>query len=75
MAALEAIEQDSRILTQTSLSLDIMRLVGISHTVLVLFNFGKKNKNIVLDYINVIRCIGKIELHNEMIVSLLFREV
>ena len=42
MAALVAIEQDSRILTLTSLSLDIMRLVGISRTVLVLFIFGKK---------------------------------
>jgi hypothetical protein len=41
MAALVAIEQDSHILTLTGLSLDIMRLVGISHTVLVPYIFGK----------------------------------
>ena len=41
MAAWVALEQDSRILTLTSPSLDIIQLVGISHTVLVLFIFGK----------------------------------
>ena len=42
MEALVAIEQDSRILTLTSLSLDMMQLAGIPRTVLVLFIFGKK---------------------------------
>ena len=42
MAALVALGQDSHILTLTGLSLDIRRLVGISHMVLVLCFFGKK---------------------------------
>jgi hypothetical protein len=51
MAALVAIEQDSHILTLTGLSLDIMRLVGISHTVLVQLIFGKnKSKQFIRLY-------------------------
>ena len=42
MAALVAIDQDSHILTLTGLSLGIMRLVQISHTVLVPCLFDKK---------------------------------
>jgi hypothetical protein len=73
MAALVVIEQDSHILTLTGVSLDIMQLVEISHTVLVPCNFEReKNQIIVLDYRNTICHIRKIELMNENIVSFLF---
>ena len=45
MAALVVIERDSRILTLTGLSLGIMRLVEISHTVLVQRLSVKKESN------------------------------
>ena len=45
MAGLVVIERDSRILTLTGLSLGIMRLVEISHTVLVQRLSVKKESN------------------------------
>ena len=45
MAALVVIERDSRILTLTGLSLGIMRLVEIPHTVLVQRLSVKKESN------------------------------